>query len=110
MIDLPLLVLLMGGATWTAGWWGVVVVALAWAWFWGWRRFSWRPALAAAIAWGGLLVIAGPEAPMQTLIERMGEVFGVPGPAVVVLALAYAALLAWAAARLMQGLGLSRSK
>ncbi len=110
MIDLPLLVLLMGGATWFGGWWGVPLVAAAWSWWWGWRRFSWRPALAAALAWGGLLLLAGPEESLQLLLVRLGEIFGLPGPALVVCTLGYAALLGWAAARLMQGVGPSRSK
>lgn len=110
MIDLPVLVLLMVGATWFGGWWGVPLVAAGWAWWWGWRRFSWRPALAAALAWGGLLLLAGPEDSLLVLLHRLSEIFNVPDAAVVLLALGYVAVLAWAAARLMQGLGLSRSK
>ncbi len=109
-MDLPVLVLLMVLLTWWGGWWGVPLVAAMWAWWTGWRRRAWRPALAAALAWGGLLLAAGQERPLSLLVSRLGDVLGVPGVALALLAPLYAAVIAWAAARLMQGIGGSRSK
>ncbi|HWA17337.1 MAG TPA: hypothetical protein VG817_12955 [Gemmatimonadales bacterium] len=104
MIDFLLLPLLMTVATWLFGWWGILLVGLASGWL---RRQSpaWRAALAAAAAWGFWLILAGPPAAMLTLLEKLSQIFGgVPIPALLALPPLYAALLAWAAARLGQGL------
>jgi hypothetical protein len=103
MIDFLLLLLLFTGGTWLAGWVAVLLIAMAWGWWRRWTHPAWIAALAAAGAWGFWLALAGPPATMLLLVDRLVQILGVPGPAIYLLPPAYAALLAWAAARLVQG-------
>ena len=87
------------------GWWGVVLVAIV---------MSGAPtrlklpaammALAAALGWGALIARHAMRGDLAGWLGRSGALFGVPGPALVALALLFAALLAWSAAVLVQGL------
>ena len=108
MIDLLLLLLLFAGGTWLAGWWAILVIAAGWGWL-RWNQPAWRAALAAAVVWAAFLAVAGPALTMVKLLDRLGRIFPAPGPALVLLTIAYAGILAWAAARLMQGVRKSRS-
>jgi hypothetical protein len=103
MIDFVLLPAVMIGAGWLLGWWGILLVAVAWGWA---RRGSpaWRAALAGAVAWAFWLILAGPPIAMLTLLEKLSAMVGAPEPFLVALPPLYAALLAWAGARLVQGL------
>lgn len=104
MIDFLLLLLLMVGATWFLGWWGILLVAAGWGWWWRMQKPAWRPALAAALAWGLWLALAGPAPALLKLADRLGRLMSAPGIAVTLAPIGYAALLGWAAARLMQGI------
>lgn len=108
MIDLLVLLLLFAGGTWLAGWWAILILAALWGWF-RWKEPVWRAALAAALVWGAFLLLAGPALTLIKLFDRLGRIFPAPGPAIALLSVVYAAVLAWAAARLMQGLRGSRS-
>jgi hypothetical protein len=100
---IELLVLSVGfaGATWMAGWWAVPLVAALWVLWRG--RSPWRVALAAALAWAGLLSLTIPTASLGRLAPRLGGIFGVPGWAALILTPIYALALAWAAARVVMG-------
>lgn len=103
MIDFLLLPLLCIGASYALGWWGILLVAAAWGWA---RRGApaWRAALAGAVAWAFWLILAGPPVAMLTLLEKLSAILGAPAPVLLALPPLYAALLAWAAARLSRGL------
>lgn len=87
----------MASATWLAGWWGVGIVALAW----GWRGRARDAAVAALLAWGALLAWQAAAAPLVPFATRLGGIFSLPGWAILVLTPLFAALLAWAAAALL---------
>lgn len=95
-------------ATLTVGWWGVPAVAAAWA-FWVRRGGRSRVAPAgiaaagAALAWALLLAWTAARGPLVQLARTLGAVVGVPGAVLVVLTLAFSALLAWSAAMLVDG-------
>lgn len=109
MIDFLLLPVLMTGASWFLGWWGILVSGLLWG---GLRREapSWRAALAAAVAWAFWLILAGPPVAMLTLLEKLSDISGAPAPVLLALPPLYAAILAWAAARVAQGFSLLGTK
>ena len=92
-------------ATWGFGWWAVVVLAAAWTWI---RRgdvaVPLLAALAGALAWGGMLVVqdvAG--APMTRVAGVVGTAMQVGPVALVVLTVAFPALLAGATAGVVRG-------
>jgi hypothetical protein len=102
MIDLGILLLLFIGGTWLGGWWAVLIIAALWGW---WRRRpAWIAALAAALAWGFWLVLAGAPSIMLKLVDRLEQILGAPSPVMLLLPSLYAAVLAWSAARVSQGL------
>lgn len=103
MIDFLVLLVLFTGGTWLGGWVAVLLIAGVWGWVRRRKQPPWIAAVAAALAWGVWLALAGPPATLVLLVERLSQVTGVPAPALFVLPSAYAALLAWAAARLVQG-------
>jgi hypothetical protein len=85
--------------TWLLGWWGVVVAALvAGALLWRRRAGAWLVALAAVVAWGSLLVVDSSGGHFATLAASLAGVMRVPAPALMIVALLFAALLAWSAA------------
>jgi hypothetical protein len=95
----------MAALTWLVGWWGVALLAA----IVGYVHFregggGWRVALAAAGAWGVLLVIDVVSGPFATVTRTIGGVLRVPGPVLILLTLAFAALLAWSAATFVAGL------
>jgi hypothetical protein len=95
--ELLLLALVIGLGTRWGGWWAVPLLAAGWQWL---RPGSaWSIGVAALLAWGGLLLLL-PPGPFGRLLERMGGLTPLPGPALLVLPLGYALLLGWGAARL----------
>ena len=92
---------LMAAGTWLVGWWAVPSLAALWgggrAWTASGRNDvrAWPAAAAAAVAWGGLLVLLAARGPVSVVAARVGAVMGVPAIALVVLTLVFAALAAW---------------
>lgn len=95
------LALLLAATTALAGWWTVPVVAA----LWGAARHRHRgtaldAGIAAALAWAALLARQALRGPVDLVATKVSAAMGLPGPALVLVALLYAFLLAWAAARL----------
>jgi hypothetical protein len=94
----------MAALTWLLGWWGVLLAAsiVGFAFF---REGGggWRVALAAAAAWGALLGADAVTGPSGTVSRTLAGVLRIPAPALVLLTLAFPALLAWSAASLVAG-------
>jgi hypothetical protein len=90
--------------TYGFGWLAVPVIGLAV----GAARISARPVTTAGAAgllgWAVLLVYGATRGPVVDLAGLLGDVLGAPGAVVVVLTLAYPALLAGAAAGVGAGL------
>lgn len=92
-------------ATWGFGWGAVVVCAAAWTWIR--RRDAAAPmlaALAAALAWGGLLLVQSFSGPVGRVAAVVGEAMQVGATPLLVLTLAFPALLAGATAGLVRGI------
>jgi len=91
--------LAIAATTWIVGWWGVAVVGLvAGALLWRRRAIVWSIALAASVAWGALLLLDASSARFGALASSLAGVMRVPAPAIVIVTLLFAALLAWSAA------------
>jgi hypothetical protein len=94
----------MTALTWVLGWWGVLLAAaIVGHVFFREGGGGWRVALAAAASWGVLLAVDAVAGPFGTVARTLGGVMRVPGPALVLLTLAFPALLAWSAATLVAG-------
>lgn len=92
----------MAALTWLLGWWGVAVAALIVGFvFHEQGGGGWRVALAAALAWGGLLLADAVAGPFAVVSTTLGGVLRVPGFVVVLLTLVFPAALAWSAATVM---------
>jgi hypothetical protein len=93
-------------STWTFGWGAVVVLAAAWTWI---RRGDAAvpvlAASAAAVSWGLLLGIQSLTVPIGRVAEVVGTAMQVGPASLIVLTLAFAALLAGATSGLVRGLG-----
>ena len=93
--------------TFAFGWYAVPVVAAAWAWIR--RGDSAVPVLAAlsgAVAWGTLLLIPGVTGGAAAQVaDLVGRAMSVGGAALVVLTLAFPALLAGSTAAVVRGVG-----
>ena len=99
MIPFVVTALAVALLTWLLGWWGVAVAALvAGALLWRRRAGAWLVALAAVVAWGSLLVVDSIGGRFATLASSLAGVMRVPAPALLIVALLFAALLAWSAA------------
>jgi hypothetical protein len=99
-----LLVAFVLGTTFVA-WWTVPVVAGVWGVVTAYDQKPWRSAaIAAAAAWALLLALSGARGPLLELARVLGGIFGLPGFAVVLLALVFPALLAWSASGLVSAL------
>ena len=103
--QLFVLTLLFGAGTWLVGWWMIAVLGAVYgAWAANERLALITATLAAALAWGVLLAYSAAAGPMGRLLDVLGALFRVPGAALVLLTLAYAALLASSSAALTRGL------
>jgi hypothetical protein len=83
--------------TWLVGWWALPLIALAAG---ATGRRPTLVALDAAIAWAALLGFDAMGGRLGVLTSLLGGIFPVPGPALVLLTLLFAAALAWSAAEL----------
>lgn len=101
LVVMVALVLAFALATWAGGWWTVPIVAFVA----GTRERSGgaKPsgiAIAAAVAWGVLLIVSSTTAAFATLVRELAGIMALPGAAIVLLTLLFPALLAWSAAAL----------
>ena len=84
--------------TWFIVWWTVpLLAAIAGALWWDHQHVARDVALGAAIGWAMLLGYAASAGRLVTLARALGGVLYVPWPLLLVLALAFPALLAWSA-------------
>lgn len=89
----------MTALTWLLGWWGVLLAALIVGYVFRQQGGGgWRIALAAALAWGALLVFDAGAGPFGRLASTLGGVMRLPPAVLVLLTLAFPAALAWSAA------------
>jgi hypothetical protein len=90
----------MAAATLLVGWWGVAAVAALFALFAAGRlrRVAGTAALAALVAWGALLLFDALGPRFGAVAVALSGVLTLPAAAIVGVALAFAALLAWSAA------------
>lgn len=102
MIFVLVVAIAMAALTWLLGWWGVLLAALIVGLVF--RREGgggWRIALAGSLAWGALLAVDAASGPLGAVAATLGGVLRVPGFALLLLTLAFPALLAWSAATVM---------
>jgi hypothetical protein len=93
--EVVLLAIAMVAATIVGGWWGVLAAAFVWG---AWSGRAGRVALAAAWAWGSVLVWTAASGPLAAVIAALGTIAGAPGWALVVATLVFPAVMAWSAA------------
>lgn len=98
-LRLALLALAFAAGTAWLGWWAVPFLGAVWGVI-AWRvsDAAWTAAVAAVVAWGGLLLWTAARGPVGVLAERVGGVLGLPAAALVAVTLLYAAALAWSSA------------
>jgi hypothetical protein len=102
LLEVGLVAILMVLGIWFGGWWAAPAVAAVWQLIRP-AEPSWLAGLAAALAWCGLLARL-PWLPLGRLVMRLSGVFHLPPGGALLLALGYAYLLAWSAARLVRPL------
>lgn len=99
MILVPIVAAAMAVLTWLIGWWAVpVVAAFVGGVLYLREGIAWRMALAAAIAWALLLIVNAASGRLGVAAATLGGVLRVPGVVLVLITLAFPALLAWSAA------------
>lgn len=99
MIFVIFVAVAIAALTWVIGWLGVLLAALIVGFvFHREGGGGWRIALAAALAWGALLVVDVASGPFGALSAMLGGVLRLPGAVLVLLTLAFPAALAWSAA------------
>lgn len=99
MILVPIVAAAMAVLTWVAGWWAVpLVAAFVGSVLYVREGVAWRMALAAAIAWVLLLIVDATTGRLGVAVKTLGGVLRVPGVVLVLITLAFPALLAWSAA------------
>ncbi|HKS06696.1 MAG TPA: hypothetical protein VJR92_10320 [Gemmatimonadaceae bacterium] len=86
------------------GWWTVPVVAFVWTLATPRRAAVIYAAFAGAMAWGALLSWMSRTAPIGAVDSLMAQIMDVPQRSIVMLTLAYAALLAGSAALVAQSI------
>jgi hypothetical protein len=93
-----ILAVTVAAGTWLFGWWVVpVLAAIAGALWWDHEHVGRDVALGAAVGWALLLVYAGSAGRLVPLARSLGGVLFLPWPLMIVVALAFPALLAWSA-------------
>ena len=99
MIFVIFVAVAIAALTWVLGWLGVLLAALIVGFvFHDEGGGGWRIALAAALAWGALLLVDAVAGPFGALSAMLGGVLRLPGAVLVLLTLAFPAALAWSAA------------
>ena len=92
--------------TMLVAWWMVPVAGAAWTlWRRGQPAAALEAGIAAAVAWGALLLVVAVRGPVAQVATQVGGVVGVPGAVLVLLTLLFPFALAWSAARLAMALG-----
>lgn len=94
---------LMLAGTWFAGWVAVPVIAAAYALARRDVRAPREAGVAALVAWVLLLIRLNQHPAFTALLDQLGQIFPVPGIAVVALSLGSAYVLAACAARVVIG-------
>ena len=97
----------IAAATVLLGWWAVAAVAALFGLVAAGRlrRVPGTATLAALLAWGGLLVVDALGPRFGAVAAGLGGAMTLPAAALIALALAFAALLAWSAATLAEAVG-----
>ena len=93
--EVVLLAIAMVAATAVGGWWGVLAAAFVWG---AWPGRAGRVAIAAACAWGSVLVWTAASGPLPALLAALSSIAGAPGWVLIVATLVFPAVLAWSAA------------
>lgn len=88
----------------SGGWWTVPLIAGAWTLIFPRRASVLSAAVAAIVAWSALLAIASRSGPVGELAELLAQILGITSAALLAVTVAYAALLAGAAALLAQAI------
>jgi hypothetical protein len=102
MIFVLVVLVAMAALTWLLGWWGVLLAGLiVGAVFHREGGGGWRIALAASLSWGLLLAIDAASGSLGAVTATLGGVVHAPGMLLVLVTLAFPALLAWSAATTM---------
>ena len=102
VLEAGLVAILIALGIWFGGWWAAPAAAAAWQLIRPGQP-SWLAGLAGGLAWCGLLARL-PWLPLGRLVMRLSGVFHLPPGGALLLALGYACLLAWSAARLVRPL------
>jgi hypothetical protein len=98
--EIVLLTIAMVAATAVCGWWGVGVAGFVWG---AWAGRARVVAVAAILAWAGLLVWTAVSGPLGTLVRELGLVAAAPGWVLVLVTVVYPGVLAWSAAVVGKG-------
>ncbi|MCC6432734.1 MAG: hypothetical protein IT354_17625 [Gemmatimonadaceae bacterium] len=98
-----LLAAAIAAGTMMVGWYAVPVLAAVYALVMRSDRAMRHAALAAAIAWTGLLARAMQFEAFGRLLSQLGQIFPMPGPVVAALTVLLAVILAVTAARVVTG-------
>jgi hypothetical protein len=102
VLEVGLVAILIALGIWFGGWWAPPALAAAWQLVRSGQP-SWLAGMASCLAWCGLLARL-PWLPLGRLVVRLSGVFHLPHGGALLLALGYAYLLAWSAARLVRPL------
>lgn len=103
-LRMAVLVVAVAAGTHFIGWSAVPIVAAIAAVVRRRPELPGQMALAAALAWGGLLGWRATSPAFTTLLDRLGGVFPAPGWVLAIVAVLFAAVLAWSTARVTVGL------
>lgn len=90
--------------TWVMGWVAVPVIAVAYAIARRDVRAPREAGVAALLSWLILVVRLVPNPAFHTLLDQLGQIFPLPGVAVVAITLLFAVILAMSAARVAIGI------
>ena len=104
-----LLALAFALGTYAVGWWAVPVLGAVWGLVGsGSGRAGRTAALAAALGWAILLLWAGFQGPVLPLAGKLGQIFGVPGAVILLLTIAFPAVVGGSVGSLVAALRVSR--
>ena len=93
--DIVLIAIAVTGATWLLGWWSVAVVGAVAGIAMRGSATGARAALGAALAWGALLMLDAAGGRLGAIAAPLAATMRVPVAGMILLTLAYPALLAW---------------